>query len=534
MRLSKIKLAGFKSFVDPTIIHFPSNLLGIVGPNGCGKSNVIDAVRWVMGESSAKHLRGDSMADVIFNGSSARKPVGTASIELIFDNSDGQIGGQYSGYAEIAIRRLVSRDGTSIYYLNGTRCRRKDITGIFLGTGLGTRGYSIIEQGMISRLVDAKPDELRVYLEEAAGISKYKERRRETESRIGRTRENLRRINDLREEVEKHLKHLQRQARTAKRYKIVKQEQRQTQAELLALKLRDLESQLAEKETVLAEREQAVNTARAHQQEIDRNIESARGEHGRATDHFSDVQGRYFKVGAEIARLEQSIQHGEELRQRREVDLRQTRQDISEILDQVQQDERQLELLTQTLTSLSPGLEDAQQAEASTGEDLRTVDAALAAWQEQWEAHSEGLGEARRRADVEHTRIEHVSEHKEALKSRQAVLREEERQLPPVPDSAGLDKLVARDQAAHDALDHDEAALKEITASYKAVRAEHEKVRTGLDKLKDRRRQEQGKLASLETLQQAALGQTANIHIVLALFKSNFHSVNRTAALNIE
>ncbi len=508
MRLSKIKLAGFKSFVDPTIIHFRSNLLGIVGPNGCGKSNVIDAVRWVMGESSAKHLRGDSMADVIFNGSSARKPVGTASIELMFDNSDGQIGGQYAGYAEIAIRRVVSRDGTSLYYLNGTRCRRKDITGMFLGTGLGTRGYSIIEQGMISRLVDAKPEELRVYLEEAAGISKYKERRRETENRISHTRDNLHRLNDLREEVEKHLKHLQRQARSAKRYKFVKQEQRQTQAELLALKLRDLGYQLAEKEVVLAEREQAVSDARARQQEIDRDIESARVEHGKATDHFSDVQGRYFRVGAEIARLEQAIEHSAELRQRREEDLRQTRQDISEILEQVQQDERQLELLTQTLTSLSPGLEHAQQAETSSGEDLRSADAAIAAWQEQWETHSEALGEARRRADVERTRIQHVSEHKDALTTRRATLREEERQLPPAPDRDGLHDLVARDQAARDTLDHDEAALKETTGSYKAVRAEHEKVRAGLDKLRDRLREQQGKLASLETLQQAALGET--------------------------
>jgi chromosome segregation protein len=199
MRLSKIKLAGFKSFVDPTSIEIPSNLVGVVGPNGCGKSNVIDAVRWVMGESSAKHLRGDSMADVIFNGSASRKPVGTASIELFFDNSDGSVGGQYASYSEVSIRRLVSRDGTSQYFLNNVRCRRKDITSIFLGTGLGPRSYAIIEQGMISRFVEAKPDELRTYLEEAAGISKYKERRRETENRIRHTRDNLDRLNDVRE-----------------------------------------------------------------------------------------------------------------------------------------------------------------------------------------------------------------------------------------------------------------------------------------------------------------------------------------------
>src|SRR5882762_5216127 len=199
MRLTKLKIAGFKSFVDPTTITFPSSLTGVVGPNGCGKSNIIDAVRWVMGEISAKHLRGESMADVIFNGSSARKPLGTASVELVFDNTEGKIGGAYANYNEVALKRSVSRDGTSDYFINGLKVRRKDITQLFLGTGLGTRSYAIIEQGMISRVIEARPDDLRAFLEEAARISRYKERRRETESRIGHTRENLDRLNDLRE-----------------------------------------------------------------------------------------------------------------------------------------------------------------------------------------------------------------------------------------------------------------------------------------------------------------------------------------------
>lgn len=255
MRLSKIKLAGFKSFVDPTTIDLPSNLVGIVGPNGCGKSNTIDAVRWVMGESSAKHLRGDSMEDVIFNGSSSRKPVGQASIELVFDNSDGTLGGQYAEYSEISVKRQVTRDGQSNYYLNGSKCRRKDITDIFLGTGLGPRSYAIIEQGMISRLIEAKPEELRVYLEEAAGISKYKERRRETETRIRHTRENIDRLNDLRDEIEKQINHLQRQANTAERYKALKEEERRTRAELLALRLRDMDGDAGQREKGLREEE---------------------------------------------------------------------------------------------------------------------------------------------------------------------------------------------------------------------------------------------------------------------------------------
>ena len=255
MRLSRIKLAGFKSFVDPTNIKMPSNLVGIVGPNGCGKSNTIDAVRWVMGESTAKHLRGESMDDVIFTGSSARKPVGQASVELVFDNSDGTLGGQYAQFSEISVKRQVSREGGSVYFLNGSRCRRRDITDIFLGTGLGPRSYAIIEQGMISRLIEAKPEDLRNYLEEAAGISKYKERRRETENRIRHTRDNLDRLNDLREEVEKQLTRLKRQSTIAEKYKTLKTEERQLKAQLLALRWKAYHGQIDGRDQAIRDNE---------------------------------------------------------------------------------------------------------------------------------------------------------------------------------------------------------------------------------------------------------------------------------------
>ncbi len=231
MRLKHIKLAGFKSFVDPTTVSFPSNLCAVVGPNGCGKSNIIDAVRWVMGESSAKNLRGESMTDVIFNGSTSRKPIGQASIELVFDNSDGTLKGEYASFSEISIRRKVTRDAQNIYYLNGSKCRRRDIVDIFLGTGLGPRSYSIIEQGMISRLIESKPEELRVYIEEAAGISKYKERRRDTENRMRRTKENLERLSDIREELERQLSRLERQAKSAEKYTEFKKEEREIKAQ---------------------------------------------------------------------------------------------------------------------------------------------------------------------------------------------------------------------------------------------------------------------------------------------------------------
>src|SRR6056300_240157 len=242
MRLKSIKLAGFKSFVDPTTVQFPRNMSAVVGPNGCGKSNIIDAVRWVMGESSAKNLRGESMTDVIFNGSGGRQPVGQASIELVFDNQDGTVGGEYARFSEIAIKRLVTRAGQSDYFLNGAKCRRRDITDIFLGIGLGPRSYAIIEQGMISRLIESKPEELRVFIEEAAGISKYKERRKETESRMRRTLENLDRLTDLRDELERQLQHLQRQAQAAEKYTEFKAEERELKAQLLALQWREHQS----------------------------------------------------------------------------------------------------------------------------------------------------------------------------------------------------------------------------------------------------------------------------------------------------
>src|SRR6478735_7214530 len=246
MRLSTIKLSGFKSVVDPTVLHLPTNMTGVVGPNGCGKSNIIDAVRWVMGESSASRLRGDSLTDVIFAGSSSRKPVSQATVELVFDNSEGAIGGEYARYAEISVKRSVSRDGQSNYYLNGARCRRRDITDLFLGTGLGARSYSIIEQGMISQIIEARPEDLRVYLEEAAGISKYKERRKETESRIKATRENLERLNDVREEVEKQLEHLNRQAKAAARWQDLKTEFARREAEMRGLHYRSIAGELEE------------------------------------------------------------------------------------------------------------------------------------------------------------------------------------------------------------------------------------------------------------------------------------------------
>src|SRR5690554_3395459 len=279
MRLKCIRLAGFKSFVDPTTASFPSNMTAVVGPNGCGKSNIIDAVRWVLGESSAKNLRGESMTDVIFNGSNTRKPISQASIELVFDNSDGTLRGEYASYAEISIRRRVTREAQSTYFLNGVKCRRRDITDIFLGTGLGPRSYAIIEQGMISRLIEAKPEELRVYIEEAAGISKYKERRRETENRIKRTQENLDRLTDLREELGRQLQHLERQAAAAEKYKTYKQEERQKKAELTVLRWKALDNDLQTSRGKIRDTELELEKLLTERVNLETSLESLREAH---------------------------------------------------------------------------------------------------------------------------------------------------------------------------------------------------------------------------------------------------------------
>ena len=326
MRLRAIKLSGFKSFVDPTTVSFPSNLCAIVGPNGCGKSNIIDAIRWVLGESSAKNLRGASMTDVIFNGSNTRKPVGQASIELLFDDAEGTLNGEFNRYNDLSIQRKVSRDGTSQYLLNGHKCRRKDITDAFLGTGLGPRSYSIIEQGMISQLIDAKPEELRVYLEEAAGISKYKERRRETERRIARTKDNLERLMDLREELDRQIHHLQRQARAAERYKTLKQEERFARAQLYAVRWVELNDQVLSREQEIGRLQVEQDAVTAEMRGIDAGIEKQRELHAELSDNSDLVQKRYYDLGTEIARIEESIQYQQERASQLDEDLLQVKE----------------------------------------------------------------------------------------------------------------------------------------------------------------------------------------------------------------
>jgi len=507
MRLSKIKLAGFKSFVEPTSIQLPSNLIGIVGPNGCGKSNVIDAVRWVMGESSAKHLRGDSMADVIFNGSTARKPVGTAFIELVFDNSDATIGGQFAEYGEIAIKRQVSRDGLSSYFLNGTRCRRRDITDLFLGTGLGPNSYAIIEQGMISRLIEAKPEDLRKFLEEAAGISKYKERRRETENRMRHARENLERLSDLREEVAKQLAHLQRQAKTAERYKLLREEERHAKAQLLALRWRALDGQAGQRDKAIKEQETALEAQVAVLRRIEADTEKQREAHAAASETFNAVQGRFYSVGADIARIEQGIKHANERRTEQEGDLAQAERDLADLQAHLDADQNKIGELNAALHTLDPEAQQAAERERGAAETLARAEHAMQAWQQDWEEHNRRQAAASQTMQVERTRIEHVESHLRRLRERIARFEVEQENLS--PDALEQETTALSGQLEQ--VDHEVARLQEdIQAQLASIAAQRERNNGLSSELNEARSELQGlrgRHASLEALQQAALGQ---------------------------
>ena len=309
MQLKHIKLSGFKSFVDPTKISFPTNMVGVVGPNGCGKSNVIDAVRWVLGELSAKNLRGESMVDVIFNGSENRKASGQCSIELLFDNSSAKIGGEYASFNEVSIKRVMTRDAQSDYFINNTKCRRKDVQDIFLGTGLGPSSYAIIEQGMVTKLVSAKPDELRTHIEEAAGVSKYRERRRETESRIKRTRENLSRVKDIRDEIGRLIKRLENQAKAAEKYNVLKKDKAKLELDKAVLFSIEAKSSRDDLQKKLDSLNRDLQIKNAESETIQSQIDQFRTENESVLSEYEEAQKNFYAVGAEIAKREANLQN---------------------------------------------------------------------------------------------------------------------------------------------------------------------------------------------------------------------------------
>ena len=511
MRLSKIKLAGFKSFVDPTTVHFPSNLVGVVGPNGCGKSNIIDAIRWVMGETSARHLRGDSMEDVIFNGSSSRKPVGTATIELFFDNSDGTLSGEFASYTEISIRRSVSRDGTSQYFLNNTRCRRKDITGLFMGTGLGPRSYAIIEQGMVSRLVDAKPEEMRSYIEEAAGISKYKERRRETETRMQHTRENLARLADLRDEVEKQIKHLQRQAQVAEKYRTLKQQERQLEAELLAIRLAELDRGLARQRRDLSLGQTAMEATVAAQRQVELDIDTARSEHMVSSDTFTSTQAAYYSVQGEIARLEQALAHAKELRERELRDLGQARADLASVISEVERDTVALAAIDSGIAGFEPGLAAARATEAAALIGLQASEAGLDAWQDEWHTFNLDVKEQQQARQVEQTRLEHLDAHRVRLDRQLQSVEGERLSISVVDLEARLTAQDAIQDNNQQLLVAEARALEDTGFALTHKREAEQRMGGDIEQLRGELESRRGRLDALRVIQNAALGNEEEI-----------------------
>ena len=504
MRLKTIRLAGFKSFVDPTTVPINGNLIGIVGPNGCGKSNIIDAVRWVMGESSAKHLRGDSMADVIFNGSNARKPVGKASVELVFDNTSGRAGGEYAKYAEIAIRREAGRDGQSDYFLNKTRCRRKDITDLFLGTGLGPRAYSIIEQGMVTRIIEAKPEDLRGFIEEAAGISRYKERRRETENRIKHTNENLARVEDIRKELETQLNRLDKQSKAAIKYKELKQEERKLRAQLLALRYRELDEKLGAHDSVIREHETALEAALAAQREIEARIEGFRSQHAEALDAQNAVQAEYYSVGTEVARLEQAIEHARETRDALKREQEQLNRTWAEAEAHLDADRVQLGGHERRLEEIAPQLRTHTAERDAAAAALRAAEAAVQACQEEWEAFSAAAAEPAKVREIQSARIRQLESHVAQLRERRQRLADEAQSIESELKAAGLE--AARDEAR--ALDRAceaiEADRTKNAALLQDARTRRDEAKRTVDSARGQQQSAEARLASLRELQAAA------------------------------
>ncbi|MBH8579701.1 chromosome segregation protein SMC [Halomonas pacifica] len=506
MRLTSIKLVGFKSFVDPVTVPFDGNMTAIVGPNGCGKSNIIDAVRWVMGESSAKTLRGESMADVIFNGSTGRKPVGQASIELRFDNRDGGLGGAYAQYAEISVKRQVTRDGQSGYFFNGQKCRRRDIADLFMGTGLGPRSYAIIGQGMISRLIEARPEELRSTLEEAAGISKYKERRRETENRMRRTQENLERLDDIREELDKQLERLKRQAEAARRYRQLKEQEHRLKGELALLRGRALRAEQGEQEHRVRDLETAVERELLGQRQCESRLEEARVEHDRLAEELEGHQARFYESTAAVARIEQSLEHARGREAQLARDLESARRELADLDRLGEADDERLAAVDERLETLGPEQEEVAEALAELEAALEEAEGEAAEAGEQWEAFNDAYREASREAERAQDRIKTLEQALAGIANERQRRRQQRDELP------GLAELRAqRDELAEQLAEVDLAQESQETRR-ESLQGERQALRERLaaregerETLRQRRSRLEGELASLEALIAAAL-----------------------------
>jgi chromosome segregation protein len=412
MCLKLIKLAGFKSFVDPTVIKINRQVNAIVGPNGCGKSNIVDAIRWVIGEISAKKLRGQAMSDVIFSGTSGRKPVGKASVELIFDNSEGRFGGEYASFGEFSIRREVTRDGSSDYYINNTHCRRRDVLDLFMGTGLGSRSYSVIEQGMISHLIEAKPEDLRAHIGEVAGISKYKERRRETETRIAHTRDNLDRLNDLRDEIDKQLRHLQRQANAAKKFKEYQKERVELSSQVKAMYWRDIDRKLEIQN-------KRITTAKIDREAVYEELhfleaatESLRTQQTDLNDELQKKQKAFYSLSTEVSQLEQQIRSAESSFSLASDELMDNENAQEEYEELVASYQTKIVSLESELQELLPQQSQVEEEKESASFRLIQAQDAVTVWRQSSDQLQTELMQLRSQQEVCQTKIQHFRDQK--------------------------------------------------------------------------------------------------------------------------
>jgi len=500
VRLTQIKLAGFKSFVDPASVIVPGQLVGVVGPNGCGKSNIIDAVRWVLGESRASALRGDSMQDVIFNGSSLRKPVARASVELFFDNSLGRAAGQWSQYAEISVKRVLQRDGESSYFINNTHVRRRDVQDIFLGTGLGPRAYAIIEQGMISRIIEAKPEELRVFVEEAAGVSKYKERRRETEHRLADTRENLARVGDIRQELGVQIDRLEKQAEVARRYNELSAERTLKQNLLWLLRRNEAEAEAQRHAREIERGTTELEAEMARLREIERELEQARSDHYSAGDTLSAAQGELYGANAGVSRLETEIRFVAETRQRLEAQLAQLRaqrdtgqQNDAELRDATRSWQAKLEQSRESLERSRTKLAEEQAKLPKMEQAFRLLQGRIA-------GERERIAQAEQAFQVEQAHLAHAGKTLQGLESREERLLAERAELV-VPDSqlrANLEQELSQSSAE---LSRQEALLVQVEKARTTLEQQRQTATDGLQTLERELSALDGRLLTLQKIQ---------------------------------
>lgn len=506
MRLTSIRLVGFKSFVDPVNVPFDGNMTAVVGPNGCGKSNIIDAVRWVMGESSARTLRGESMADVIFNGSTRRKPVGQASIELKFDNRDGEMGGMYAQYAEIAVKRQVTRDGQSTYFFNGQKCRRRDIADLFMGTGLGPRSYAIIGQGMITRLIEARPDDLRATLEEAAGISKYKERRRETENRMRRTQENLDRLDDIREELDKQLERLKRQAEAARRYQTLKHQEHRLKGELALLRGRAMRAEQHHQETRVAELETAVEKDVFGVRHCETRLEQAREQHDALADVLDRHQQAFYATTTRIARIEQDQSHRKSRQAQLASDMDAARRERDEQRQVSEGDSERLAAIDERLEALLPDLEALDEQLDTLAAELEDADPQREAAEEAWTDADDRWRSASREAERGQDQLRDLEQRIQRLRE------ERERRHAQRGDVDDVARLRAEHAEQQEVLSNAEADAEQLAEQREATQQQLSDARETLQTQSRHRDQAQatlsrieGEQASLQALIDAAL-----------------------------